>query len=55
MENKNNNVDIEIVIGDDSHLNFSEIKDCVNTLRPKDKTAKKKVIIPKTKHEKNKK
>ena len=54
MEN-NNNLDIEIVIGDDSNLNFSEIKDCVNTLRPKDKGTKKKVIIPKTKNEKNNK
>lgn len=52
-KNENNDVDIEIVMGDDTELNFSDVEDCVNTLRPKDKeTLKKKVIIPKTKNDK---
>ncbi|MCI8309683.1 MAG: hypothetical protein HFJ45_05780 [Clostridia bacterium] len=52
---KNNDVDIEVVMGDNTNLNFSEVADCVTTLRPKDKEIlKKKVIIPKNKNEKNK-
>lgn len=47
-KNNNNNVDIEIVMGDDSNLKFSEVEDCVNTLRPKDKaTNKDKLVFPK--------
>lgn len=50
---------LEIVMGDDSFLEFSDVGDCVNTLRPKNKEKTKKVIIPKTqeerKNEKNKK
>lgn len=47
-KNNNNNVDIEIVMGDDSNLNFSEVEDCVNTLRPKDQTTNKdKLVFPK--------
>lgn len=47
---KEKNEDIEIVIGDKKDLNFSEAKDCVNTLRPKNKeTLKNKPIIPKSK------
>ena len=42
-------------MGDDSFLEFSDVGDCVNTLRPKNKTKGKKVIIPKTQSEKNKK
>lgn len=51
MKNKNeNNADIEIILGDDSELEFSDAKDCVNTLRPKtNESQKKKVIIPKNK------
>ena len=52
-ENKNNDLDIEIVIGDDSELNFSDIKDSIKTLRPKDKVQKKNIIIPKTQREKD--
>ena len=52
-ENKNNDLDIEIVIGDDSELNFSDIKDSIKTLRPKDKVQKKNIIIPKTQSEKD--
>lgn len=55
----NKNKDLEIVLGDDSFLEFSDVGDCVNSLRPKDKSKSKKVIIPKTKqerqNEKNKK
>lgn len=48
--NENNNVDIEIVIGDDSDLEISDAKDCVNSLRPKNtESQKKKIIIPKSK------
>lgn len=50
----NNDVDIEIVMGDNSELNFSDIKDSIKTLRPKDKVQKKDIIIPKTKKEENK-
>ena len=44
MENKEN---IEVVIGDDSVLNISEVGDCMNQLRPKDQSKKRKnFIIP---------
>ena len=44
MENKEN---IEVVIGDDSVLNISEVGDCMNQLRPKDQAKKRKnFIIP---------
>lgn len=53
------NKELEIVLGDDSFLEISDVNDCVNTLRPKNKTKGKKVIIPKTQrerqNEKNKK
>lgn len=51
-ENDENNVDIEIIMGDDSELNFSDVNDSINTLRPKDKVQKKNIIIPKAKSEK---
>lgn len=48
-ENKEN-TDIEIVIGDDSTLEISDVGDCMNDLRPKDREKKKKgIVIPKTK------
>lgn len=52
-----NNVDnIEVVIGDDSILNISEVNDCMNTLRPKDSVSnRKKFIIPLSKMKKKKK
>ena len=53
VDNKEN---IEVVIGDDSVLNISEVGDCMNQLRPKDQAKKrKKFIIPiaKKKSEKN--
>ncbi len=44
MEKKEN---IEVVIGDDSVLNISEVGDCMNQLRPKDQAKKRKnFIIP---------
>ena len=51
-EKKSNDLDIEIIMGDDSELNFSDIKDSIKTLRPKDKVKKENIIIPKTKTEK---
>ena len=55
MKKENNNKDLEIVIGDDSELNISEVNDCANKLRPQDLSKqKKKVIIPVEKN-KNKK
>ncbi len=46
-KNENDIDNIEVVIGDDSVLNISEVNDCMNTLRPKDSVAKrKKFIIP---------
>ena len=52
-EEENNDLDIEVIIGDDSNLNFSEAKDCVNTLRPKNKkNMTNKVIVPKRKKSK---
>ena len=48
-EEKTNN-EIEIVIGDDSTLEISDVGDCMNDLRPKDHEKKKKeIVIPKTK------
>jgi hypothetical protein len=39
--------EIEVVIGDDSILNISEVGDCMNDLRPKDSVKKRKnFIIP---------
>ena len=57
MKNKHNNKseknenEIEIVIGDESVLNISEVNDCMNSLRPKN-SDKKKVIIPVNKKKK---
>lgn len=48
------NKELEIVMGDNSFLEFSDVGDCVNTLRPKNKTKTKKVIIPKTQEERMK-
>lgn len=46
-ENKNNSEEIEVVFGDDSVLNISNVGDCMNDLRPKDSIKnRKKVIIP---------
>ena len=46
-ENKANSEEIEVVFGDGSVLNISEVGDCMNDLRPKDSVKnRKKVIIP---------
>lgn len=46
-ENNENTDNIEVVIGDESVLNISEVNDCMNSLRPKDSvTKRKKFIIP---------
>lgn len=52
-DNNENDLDIEIIMGDDSELNFSDVSDSIKTLRPKDKVQKKNIIIPKTKNDKN--
>ena len=52
MDNKENNQveDIEVVIGDESVLNISEVGDYMNDLKPKTSENKSKnVIIPKVK------
>lgn len=54
--NKSSENNIEVVIGDDSILNISEVNDCMNTLRPKDSVSnRKKFIIPLSKMKKKKK
>ena len=55
MDEKNNE-EIEIVMGGETDLEFSDVKDSINTLRPKDKEKKKNIIIPKStqKEESNK-
>lgn len=46
--------DIEVVFGDDTILNISEVGDCMNDLRPKDSIKnRKKVIIPLAKKKKD--
>lgn len=53
---KENNEEIEVVIGDDSILNISEVGDCMNDLRPKDSVNnRKKIIIPTAKKLKDEK
>ena len=55
-EEIDNEEEIEVVIGDDSVLNISEVNDCMNQLRPKDSVNNiKKFIIPSVKKKKNKK
>lgn len=52
IENKDN--EIEVVIGDDSILNISEVGDCMNDLRPKDSVKNRKnFIIPTSKKKKD--
>lgn len=48
-----NNEDIEIIIGDDSNLDISEVGDCMNNLRPKASNKKKNVVIPLIKKKKD--
>ena len=44
-EKNNKNESFEIVIGDDSALEISDVGDCMNDLRPKGKEEKKKNIV----------
>lgn len=49
-EESEKNNEIEIIMGDDSNLEISDVGVCVNDLRPKDHEKKKKeIVIPKTK------
>ena len=43
-EEIDNEEEIEVVIGDDSVLNISEVNDCMNQLRPKDSVNNRKKI-----------
>ncbi len=50
QEDKPKNNEIEIVIGDNSDLEISDVGDCMNDLRPKNNEKKKNgIVIPKTK------
>jgi hypothetical protein len=40
------NKELEIVMGDDSEINISEVGDIVNTLKPHPSEKKKNIIIP---------
>jgi hypothetical protein len=40
------NKELEIVMGDDSEINISEVGDIVNTLKPHTSEKKKNIIIP---------
>lgn len=48
---KNERKEIEVVIGDDSNLNFSPIGDHISNLRPK-KKEKGNIVIPEAKSKK---
>lgn len=53
LDNKDN--EIEVIIGDDSELSFSEVEDFVEELKPKtklDSSQKKNIIIPVSKTKK---
>ena len=54
MSLENKNEEIEIIIGDDSNLNISDVGDCMNDLRPKSQKQKK-IVIPKVKKKEDKK
>lgn len=55
-EEEKNEDEIEVVIGDESVLNISEVNDCMNPLRPKDSVNNRKnFIIPTVKKKKIKK
>ena len=50
-----NSENLEVVFGDDSVLNISEVGDCMNDLRPKDSVKKRRnFIIPIAKKKKDK-
>lgn len=46
MNLENENKELQIVMGDDSELNISEVGDMTNTLKPKNYEKKENIIIP---------
>lgn len=46
MISENENNDFEIVMGDDTELNISEVGDIMNNLKPNTSSKKKNIIIP---------
>lgn len=46
MNLENENKELEIVMGDDSDLNISEVGDMTNTLKPRNHEKKDNIIIP---------
>lgn len=52
---KKNDEEIEIVIGDDSNLQISEVGDYTSDLKPKTNKIKKNFVIPLAKKKKDKK
>lgn len=46
MDSENENKDFEIVMGDDTELNISEVGDIMNNLKPNTSDKKKNIIIP---------
>lgn len=55
MEKNNKDTEIEIVIGDDSELQISDVGDYTSELKPKTNKQKKNFVIPLAKSKKNKK
>ena len=53
-DNKNKENDIEVVIGDNTDLTFSEVEDIIEELKPKVEK-KSNIIIPKVKKQTTKK
>ena len=53
-DNKNKEKDIEVIIGDNTDLTFSEVEDLIEELKPKVEK-KSNIIIPKTKKQTTKK
>lgn len=46
MNLENENKELQIVMGDDSDLNISEVGDMTNTLKPRNHEKKDNIIIP---------
>lgn len=53
-DKKNNDNDIEVVIGDNTDLTFSEVEDLIEELKPKVEK-KSNIVIPKVKKQTTKK
>ena len=54
MDSENENKDFEIVMGDDTELNISEVGDIMNNLKPNTSDKKKNIIIPVSKKKEQK-